>query len=62
MLRSSISILAIAALTACAGQAAPPEAEADGSIISDSGLKLVPIAETLEFPWGMAATLSSKRL
>lgn len=55
MLRSSISILAMAALTACAGQAAPPEAEADGSIISDSGLKLVPIAETLEFPWGMAA-------
>ena len=42
-------------LAACGGQAAPPPAEADGSIISNSGLKLIPIAETLEFPWGMAA-------
>ena len=55
MLRSSLSIIALATLTACGGQAAPPEAEADGSIISDSGLKLIPIAEELEFPWGMAA-------
>ncbi|MEL6666306.1 MAG: PQQ-dependent sugar dehydrogenase [Pseudomonadota bacterium] len=55
MLRSSLSILAIASLAACGGQAAPPPAEADGSITSSSGLKLIPIAETLEFPWGMAA-------
>ncbi|MEL7031744.1 MAG: PQQ-dependent sugar dehydrogenase [Pseudomonadota bacterium] len=55
MLRSSLSVLVIAALTACAGQAAAPEPEADGSIVSQSGLKLVPVAEGLEFPWGMAA-------
>ena len=55
MLRSTLSILAISSLAACGGQAAPPPAEADGSITSSSGLKLVPIAETLEFPWGMAA-------
>ncbi len=55
MLRSSLSRLAIASLAACGSQATPPSAEADGSIISSSGLKLVPIAETLEFPWGMAA-------
>ncbi|MEO1189261.1 MAG: PQQ-dependent sugar dehydrogenase, partial [Pseudomonadota bacterium] len=55
MLRSSLSVLAIASLTACAGQADAPEPEADGSIVSQSGLKLVPIAEGLEFPWGMAA-------
>lgn len=55
MLRSSLSILALATLTACGGQADAPEPEADGSIISESGLKLIPIAEGLEFPWGMAA-------
>lgn len=55
MLRSGISVFALITLTACGGQAAAPEAEADGSIISESGLKLVPIAEGLEFPWGMAA-------
>ena len=55
MLRSSLSIAALAGLAACGGQAAPPPAEADGSIISNSGLKLIPIAETLEFPWGIAA-------
>ena len=54
MLRSSLSLLALASLTACGGQAAP-EPEADGSLRSASGLKLVPIAENLEFPWGMAA-------
>ncbi|MEL6860088.1 MAG: PQQ-dependent sugar dehydrogenase [Pseudomonadota bacterium] len=63
MLRSSLFILAIAALTACSGQAAPPvDAEADGSIISASGLKLVPVAENLEFPWGMAALPSGDLL
>ncbi|MFN3212601.1 MAG: PQQ-dependent sugar dehydrogenase [Henriciella sp.] len=55
MLRSSLSILALTSLAACGGQADPPPPEADGSIVSSSGLKLVPIAETLEFPWGMAA-------
>lgn len=55
MLRLSLSALALTALTACAGQAAAPEPQADGSILSDSGLRLVPIASELEFPWGMAA-------
>ena len=55
MLRSCISVLALTALTACAGQTAAPEPEADGSVISESGLRLVPIAAELEFPWGMAA-------
>lgn len=55
MLRSSLSVLALVSLTACAGQAAAPEPEADGSIVSETGLKLVPVAEGLEFPWGMAA-------
>ena len=55
MLRSSLSVFALATLTACAGQAAAPEPEADGSIVSATGLKLVPVAEGLEFPWGMAA-------
>ena len=32
----------------------PSEPEADGSLISQSGLKLVPVAEELEFPWGLA--------
>ena len=55
VLRSSLSIVALVSLTACGGQTAAPEPEADGSLISASGLKLVPIAEELEFPWGMAA-------
>lgn len=55
MLRSSLSVLALVSLTACAGQAAAPEPEADGSIVSETGLKLVPVSEGLEFPWGMAA-------
>ncbi|MEM1147633.1 MAG: PQQ-dependent sugar dehydrogenase [Pseudomonadota bacterium] len=55
MLRSGLSSFALIATAACGGQAATPTAEADGSIVSSSGLKLVPIAEALEFPWGMAA-------
>ena len=55
MLRSGISVFALVTLTACGGQAAPPAPEADGSIVSETGLKLVPIAEGLDFPWGMAA-------
>jgi len=55
MIRTSVSALAIALLTACGGQAAAPEAAEDGSITSSDGLRLVPIAEELEFPWGMAA-------
>lgn len=41
-------------LAACSGAASAPEAQADGSLISESGLKLVPLAEGLEFPWDMA--------
>jgi len=55
MIRTSLSVLSIALLTACGGQAAAPEAAADGSLTSSDGLKLVPIAQELEFPWGMAA-------
>ena len=55
MLRTSFSALSIALLTACGGQAAAPEAAEDGSLTSSDGLRLVPIAEELEFPWGMAA-------
>ena len=55
MIRSSLSILALATLTACGGQAAAPAPDADGSIVSKDGLKLIPVADTLEFPWGMAA-------
>lgn len=55
MLRTSFSALSIALLTACGGQAAAPEAAEDGSLTSSDGLRLVPIAEDLEFPWGMAA-------
>ena len=55
MLRSSLSVLALATVTACGGQADAPEPEADGSLISETGLKLVPVAEGLEFPWGIAA-------
>ena len=54
MLRSSLSIIALVSLTACGSQTATPEPEADGSLISQSGLKLVPVAEELEFPWGLA--------
>lgn len=55
MIRTSVSALSIALLTACGGQAAAPEAAEDGSLTSSDGLRLVPIAEELEFPWGMAA-------
>ncbi len=55
MIRTSLSALSIALLAACGGQAAAPEAAADGSLTSSDELKLVPIAEELEFPWGMAA-------
>lgn len=62
MLRSSLSIFALATLTACGGAASAPEPEADGSLISESGLRLVPIAQDLEFPWGMAALPSGELL
>lgn len=39
---------------ACAGQAPAPSPEADGSLMSNSGLRLVPVATELEFPWAMA--------
>lgn len=54
MIRPALTLIAISTLSACGGNAAPP-AEADGSIISDTALKLVPIAENLEYPWGLAA-------
>ncbi len=55
MIRTSLSTVAITLLTACGGQAAAPEPAEDGSLTSSDGLKLVPVAEDLEFPWGMAA-------
>jgi glucose/arabinose dehydrogenase len=55
MIRTALPIAAIALLTACAGEASAPEPAADGTIVSEDGLKLVPVAEGLEFPWGMAA-------
>ena len=55
MIRTSILAASTALLTACGGQAAAPDAAADGSITTADGLKLIPVAEGLEFPWGMAA-------
>ncbi len=55
MIRTSLSAMSVALLSACAGQTAAPEPAADGSLTSSDGLRLVPVAETLEFPWGMAA-------
>ena len=55
MIRTSILAASAALLTACGGQAAAPDAAADGSITTADGLKLIPVAEGLEFPWGMAA-------
>ena len=55
MIRTSLSAMSVVLLSACAGQTAAPEPAADGSLTSSDGLKLVPVAETLEFPWGMAA-------
>ena len=43
-----------AALTACSSQATPPEPLPDGTIVSEDGYRIVPLAEGLEFPWGMA--------
>lgn len=55
MIRTSLVALSFALLTACGGQAAAPEAAEDGSLVSKDGLKLIPVAQDLEFPWGMAA-------
>lgn len=41
-------------LVACAQQTAVPEPDADGSILSKDGLRLIPVARDLEFPWGLA--------
>lgn len=50
-----IALFASAALmTACSSQATPPEPLADGTLVSEDGFKLVPVADGLEFPWGMA--------
>lgn len=55
MIRTSLNALAFVALAACGGQAAAPEANEDGALVSKDGLMLVPVAEGLEFPWGMAS-------
>ena len=55
MIRTSLTAMSIIILSACVGQTAAPEAAEDGSLTSSDDLKLVPIADTLEFPWGMAA-------
>jgi glucose/arabinose dehydrogenase len=55
MIRYAFPLAAALALAACAGEAAQPEPDADGAIISTDGLKLVMVADGLEFPWGMAA-------
>ncbi|MCR9224946.1 MAG: PQQ-dependent sugar dehydrogenase [Hyphomonas sp.] len=55
MIRTSLTAASVALLTACGGQAAAPDAAADGSITTSDGLKLIPVAQGLEFPWGMAA-------
>lgn len=47
-------LLAGALSAACAGKAPPPAAEEDGSLLSSSGVRLVPVAAGLEFPWAMA--------
>ena len=54
MTRNTLTALAAFALVACSGEAAAPIPMDDGSIVSEDGLKLVPIAEGLEFPWGIA--------
>lgn len=55
MIRTSFTAATITLLAACGGQAAAPDAAADGSITTSDGLKLIPVADGLEFPWGMAA-------
>ncbi len=54
MLKFTSGLIAIAALTACSGQAAAPEPDADGIIVSSTGYELIPVADGLEFPWGLA--------
>ncbi|MEO1642721.1 MAG: PQQ-dependent sugar dehydrogenase [Pseudomonadota bacterium] len=54
MARLILPAFAALSLVACAGEAAAPVPMEDGSIVSEDGLKLVPIAEGLEFPWGIA--------
>ena len=55
MQKQLTSLLLISALVACGGEAAPkPEPASDGTLTSQNGLKLSPIASGLEFPWGLA--------
>lgn len=54
MSRFVLPAFAAFSLIACSGEAAAPVPLEDGSIVSEDGLKLVPIAEGLEFPWGIA--------
>lgn len=53
MLRTCLLSASVLAVSACSGAAAP-EPSADGSIASEDGLRLVLIAEGLEYPWAMA--------
>ncbi len=55
MIRITVPFTAALALAACSGQATPPAPLPDGTIVSGDGLRLVPVADGLEFPWGMAA-------
>lgn len=55
MNRFILTTAAAIVLSACSGQAAPPEALPDGTIVSSDGYAIVPVADGLEFPWGMAA-------
>ncbi|MEM1037748.1 MAG: PQQ-dependent sugar dehydrogenase [Pseudomonadota bacterium] len=54
MARFILPAFAALSFVACSGEAAAPVPMEDGSIVSEDGLKLVPIAEGLEFPWGIA--------
>ena len=54
MLKPFLSLCLTSFLFACHNSAAKPEPAEDGSLVSEDGLRLVPIADGLEFPWGIA--------
>jgi len=55
MFRTALPLIAALTLNACSGQAAAPEPLPDGTLVSSDGYRLVPVADGLEFPFGMAA-------
>lgn len=55
MNRFVLATASTALLTACSSQPAQPEPLPDGTIVSSDGYQIVPVADGLEFPWGMAA-------